>query len=382
MVSLNYYSDGLLEGHKMKVAYYAPADMGIESGVTKKIVGQLMVWQQMGVDAKIFAYTSSSKVWEGIPRSSFEFVTRGSLATRLIRVARIVCRIIKWQPDLVYMRQGFYYPPLEYLMRRIPTILEINTLDVREAQLYLGYIRRNYYLATRKRLLRSAAGIVCVTKEIARAFTDLSVPITVVSNGIDLSAFRPLEAPVNPSPRLVFIGHEWDCGSMLSYRYHGIDKILNLARAFPTWQFDIVGYQSRGEELPNVHFTGHLKRFEYERILVRADVALGTLGLHVLCMNEACPIKVREYLAYGIPTIIGYQDTDFPNGAPFLLCLPNTPDNVDKNLNKIEAFVREWKGRRVPRSEIGHLDLRVKEEQRIAFMKEVLALRGKCLGWK
>jgi hypothetical protein len=94
-------------------------------------------------------------------------------------------------------------------------------------------------------------------------------------------------------------------------------------------------------------------------------------------MEEACPLKVREYLAYGIPTIIGYKDTDFPNGAPFLLCLPNTPDNVEKNLDRIEAFVLSWKGKRVPRSEIEHLDLKVKEEKRIIFIEEVLAGRGK-----
>ncbi|MBC7260537.1 MAG: glycosyltransferase family 4 protein, partial [Chloroflexi bacterium] len=317
----------------MRVAYYAPVDTGIESGVMKKIVGQVTVWQQMGIDARIFAYTSSSRVWEGIPRDSFESVTRGGLTVRLIRVARLVRRIIQWRPDLVYMRQGFYYPPLEYLMRRVRTIVEVNTLDVREAQLYLGRIKRSYYLATRSRLLRNAAGLVCVTEEIARALAELPVPITVVPNGIDLSAYRPLEALVSPSPRLVFIGHEWDGSAMLSYRYQGIDKILRLARAFPTWRFDIVGYQSRGQALPNVRLAGHLSRLEYEKILACADVAVGTLGLHVKGMDEACPLKVREYLAYGIPTIIGYQDTDFPHGAPFLLRLPNTSDNVDKNLD-------------------------------------------------
>lgn len=366
----------------MKVAYYAPVDAGIESGVMKKIVGQVTVWQQMEIDARIFAYTSSSKVWERIPRDSFESVTRGGLATRLIRVARLVRRIIGWRPDLVYMRQGFYYPPLEYLMRRIPVILEVNTLDVQEAHLFLGGVKRSYYLATRNRLLRNAAGLVCVTQEIARTFADLSVPIAVIPNGIDLNVYPSLEAPLNPSPRLVFIGHEWDAGAMLSYKYGGIDKILRIAKAFPNWTFDIVGYRSQGENLPNVRFAGHLSRSEYEKIMVSADVAIGTLGLHVIGMNEACPLKVREYLAYGIPTIIGYQDADFPDGAPFLLCLPNTPDNVDKNLDKIEAFVLSWRGRRVPRSEIEHLDLRVKEKQRIAFMKEVLAAKRDRSGRK
>lgn len=362
-------------GDKMKIAYYAPVDIGTESGVVKKIISQVTAWQRMGIDAKIFAYTSSSKVWDGIPRDSLEFVPRGSLIIRLFRVARLVRRIIDWQPDIVYMRQGFYYPPLEYLMRRIPTILEINSLDIQEAQVFLGRGKRTYYFATRNRLLGNAAGLVCVTNEIARSVAGSRVPITVVSNGIDLSVYHPLEAPLNQSPRLVFVGHEWDRGKkMLSFKYQGIDKILFLARSFPTWSFDIVGYQPRNQSLPsNVRFTGHLGRSEYEKLLARADAAIGTLSLYMKNMEEACPLKVREYLAYGLPTILGYKDTDFPNGASFLLCLPNTPDNVEKNLDKIEAFVLAWKGKRVPRAEIEHLDLKVKEEKRIAFMKEVLA---------
>jgi hypothetical protein len=174
------------------------------------------------------------------------------------------------------------------------------------------------------------------------------------------------------------MGHEWDRGKMLSFKYQGIDKILCLAKAFPRWSFDIVGYEMRRKDLPsNVRFYGHLSRSEYESILAGADVAIGTLSLYIKNMEEACPLKVREYLAYGIPTIIGYKDTDFPNGAPFLLCLPNTPDNVEKNLDRIEAFVLSWKGKRVPRSEIEHLDLKVKEEKRIIFIEEVLAGRGR-----
>jgi len=362
----------------MKIAYYAPVNFGIESGVVKKIVSQVSVWQRMGIDVKIFAYTSTAEVWKGVPSNSFEFVSRGSLAIRLFRVARLVRRIIEWQPDVVYMRQGFYYPPLEYLMRRVPTILEVNALDVQEARLSLGRVKRTYYFVTRNRLLRNAAGLVCVTNEIARSFAGFDVPITVVPNGVDLSAYPHLKAPSNHSPRLVFMGHEWDRGKMLAFKYHGIDKILCLAKAFPRWSFDIVGYEMRRKGLPsNVRFHGHLGRSEYESVLSGADVAIGTLSLYIESMEEACPLKVREYLAYGIPTIIGYKDTDFSNGAPFLLCLPNTPDNVEKNLDRIEAFVLSWKGKRVPRSEIEHLDLKVKEEKRIIFMKEVLAGKGR-----
>ena len=72
-----------------------------------------------------------------------------------------------------------------------------------------------------------------------------------------------------------------------------------------------------------------------------------------------------------LPTIIGYKDTDFPQGAPFLLELPNVENNVDFAADAILRFVEEWKNKRVPRSEVLHLDLKKKERERLRFLKEV-----------
>jgi hypothetical protein len=89
-------------------------------------------------------------------------------------------------------------------------------------------------------------------------------------------------------------------------------------------------------------------------------------------MQEACPLKVREYLAYGLPVIIGCKDTDFTESAPFILRLPNSEDNIETSLSAIESFVSKWKGKRVPREAIAHLDLEVKESQRVKFFEDVL----------
>jgi len=89
-------------------------------------------------------------------------------------------------------------------------------------------------------------------------------------------------------------------------------------------------------------------------------------------MEEASPLKVREYLAYGLPVIIGYKDTDFHEDVPFILRLPNSEDNIEANLSAIETFVHRWRNQRVPREAIAHLDIKVKESQRIAFFQKIL----------
>jgi hypothetical protein len=95
-------------------------------------------------------------------------------------------------------------------------------------------------------------------------------------------------------------------------------------------------------------------------------------------MTEASTLKVREYLMAGLPVILAHRDTDFPDGAPFMLELPNRPDAVGSHRDAIAAFVAAWKGRRVPRAEVAHLDLEAKEARRLRFLEQVM--RGRRRG--
>ncbi len=92
-------------------------------------------------------------------------------------------------------------------------------------------------------------------------------------------------------------------------------------------------------------------------------------------MQETTALKVREYLARGIPTIIGHRDTDFPNPPPFLLEIPNEPTGVASSLDRIADFVARAPQLRVPREAIAHLDVGVKEVQRLAFIEQVARAR-------
>ncbi|MBE3098230.1 MAG: hypothetical protein IMZ44_14030, partial [Planctomycetes bacterium] len=90
-------------------------------------------------------------------------------------------------------------------------------------------------------------------------------------------------------------------------------------------------------------------------------------------MNENSPIKTREYLAAGLPVIIGYDDIDFPDRPDYILQLPNSEDNVVIHIEAIRAFVRRVKGTRVPREIVQpRIDAAGKEATRLAFMRQCL----------
>jgi len=84
------------------------------------------------------------------------------------------------------------------------------------------------------------------------------------------------------------------------------------------------------------------------------------------------PFKDKRVLAFGIPTIIAYCDTDFPDEKPFLLQLPNSEENIANNTNLIRRFVEQWKGKRIDRKEIIHLDVYYKARRQINFFTDVL----------
>ncbi|MGQ9695997.1 MAG: glycosyltransferase [Thermodesulfobacteriota bacterium] len=357
----------------MRIAYLIHWNEGEKSGVFKKIIAQVQTWRFLGssvsihVVARKFLLDDWQRHMEGIP-ISFHL---HKMMSRF-RAWRNAVEAVKAQkPDIVYHRYDLYVPPIQNLGRIFPLILEINTDDLNEYCIKRG-IRCWYNRLTRRFLLQSAAGIVAVTNELASLphFKRYQKNFAVIANGIDLKNYHPFPPPNNVKPRLVFIGSE-------GQPWQGVDKVIRMAQYFPEWHFDIIGItpEKISEISPNISILGPIDRRAYEPLMAKADIGVGSLALHRKRMNEGSSLKVREYLAYGLPIIIGNKDTDFLQGAPFILELPNKEDNVESSVGAIEVFVSKWKGQRVERDTIDHIDIKVKEAKRLAFFKELLEVR-------
>jgi glycosyltransferase involved in cell wall biosynthesis len=351
----------------MKIAYFAHWNLCKESGVLKKILAQINDWTRAGHQVRLFAASPGGELWGGVRSIQLEHVISPRFRAHLFKTRQLVRRVSAWQPDLIYLRFSYYYPGMERLGEIAPLVAEINSDDVAEYSISRDKHLYLYHRCTRSMFLDKVNGFVCLTNEIAQKYARFSGEKVVIANSIDLSQFSPLPPPDNPQPTLIFLGtpdHAW----------HGVDKIHWLANQRPEWQFHLIGMNGPvSEKAPtNLVYHGFLSRSEYESLLAVADVAIGTLALHRKHMHEACPIKVREYLAYGLPTIIGYQDIDFPVPVPFLLQLPNVSENIQEHLDQIDGFVSSWKGKRVERSQISQIDLTVKERMRMSFMEKFL----------
>ena len=353
----------------MKIAYLFHLNEK-NGGVYRKIANQIAAWKASGHNVIAFQVTRTAQTSQEQWHIYQYNPSIKKLCTRLKAWDDAIDNILAFSPDIVYYRFDMFYPALYRLLRNTPVIAEVNTNDIGEFRLG-SKMRMLYNYFTRNLVLNNVAGIVYVAGELALLshFRKYRKKHIIIGNGINLEECAQLPAPFNLHPHLAFMGSP---GQM----WHGVDKILRIAEKQPLWHFDFIGIsreQVGANSLQNIICHGYSNKKDYEKVLATADVAIGTMALHRKNMNEGTPLKVREYLAYGLPIIIGYKDTDFPDGAPFLLQLPNCENSISEKIGSIREFVEKWKGKRVPRTDIAHLDVQIKETERLNFMRDIIS---------
>lgn len=370
----------------MKIAYVTLhlEKKYISGGVGRKIREHLRLWNALGHEARQFLLTPDEMELPGV--SIFRFGSRSRwkparLITRELsrsrQLARLIGAVAEFAPDLIYLRFGFYTFPLHRLYKIAPVVVEVNSDDITEnRQRGLGYHAANLLL--RGRIFGPSAGLVVISRELAQRaiFTRFRKTALVLPNGIDLDAVEPLPAPNNPLPRAAFVG-------VPGLPWNGEDKLLAFLQGSPDIHLDMIGFNRsdvpEGVDCRNVTFYGMVENSKVRGLLANADVTIGTLALHRKDLEENSALKVREALALGIPTILGYYDTDVSGkGIEGILELPNTEHNVRDHAQAIREFIFAMRGKRVSREAVRPLiDQKIKEERRLAFFEEILRKTGK-----
>ncbi len=347
----------------------------LSSGVGKKIHRQIEMWKSLGHEARLFMHSEDTRAPNLLAGEKFFYPTHKGIPQRelgRIRAAKEMFSALKhYQPDIIFLRDGMYVYPIHRLADIAPIVEEINTNDL-EQHKELGKGYSFYNRLTRDFLHQTVSGLSYVSKELSEslAFKKFQKPANIIANGIDLTEFTPLKAPNNDIPRIIFIGSP-------GYTWHGVDKIKILAQNFPDLKIDVVGYKNPlpNKPLPeNLFLHGYLSEKKYLSIFATADLAISSLAMHRVNLTEGSPLKSREYLAYGLPIILAYKDTDLDAlNVDFLLKIPNTEDNILTHGKLIHDFAYKMRGKRVDRGILAPLiDTKVKEEKRLTFFKEIL----------
>ena len=87
-----------------------------------------------------------------------------------------------------------------------------------------------------------------------------------------------------------------------------------------------------------VIFYGYKSGKDLDEIYNKTDIAIGSLGFSRIGLKEGSPLKTREYIAKGLPVILGYDDMSLKNTLNSIYQVPNDESIFD--LNEILCWYR------------------------------------------
>lgn len=170
-------------------------------------------------------------------------------------------------------------------------------------------------------ILRYSKAIIGVTKEIEHYYKKKSilgrVKSIAVSNGIAVDSI-PLRKPpkdINGELNLLCVSsmHEW----------HAVDRVIKGMALYDNDILVNLHIVGQGQQLKvlkdlvnkyklnsNIFYYGTKTKEELDMLFNKCHIAIGSLGLHRIDLKFASTLKVREYMARGIPFILGYKDDD------------------------------------------------------------------------
>lgn len=370
----------------MRIAYLLGENLASHPGLREKIFGQVQEWCAHGHECFLVMHGVGQVVGSAgnvlMQNAGLSGAQRniGKLRKLLLlqRQYDFVLKALEHiKPDITYSRYMFPIPGLKRALHEAgPLIVEVNSND--KSEYFSNHVCTGLYnLMFRHQLLNRADGLIFVTKELASstAFRGYNARRMVIANGVKAGSFPFVEDTGNDHPQLCFIGSP-------GQSWQGLDKLSMLAAGLPECTLHIIGptekecldaWRSRP---PNVLFHGYLDGHTASELVSRMDVGISTLALHRKGMNEACPLKVRQYIASGLPVIASHLDTDIAEDCDFFLRLPNNEANISANLPDVARFVRRVfrnNGLRaaIRQYAVSHMDVSQKEESRLRFFESL-----------
>jgi glycosyltransferase involved in cell wall biosynthesis len=171
-----------------------------------------------------------------------------------------------------------------------------------------------------EQLLRKSDLVIVSAERLRESKSKINPKTVLVRHGVDFAHFRraldpdtvvPADVKGLPKPIIGFFG--------LIADWVDVDLMAEVAKQFPTGSLVVLGRATTDtsvlHQLPNVHVLGRKPYQDLPAYCKAFDVALNPFRINELTLN-ANPLKVREYLAAGLPVV----STDIPEVAVLRQC--------------------------------------------------------------
>lgn len=237
--------------------------------------------------------------------------------------------------------------------------------------------------------LRRVAGIVAVTREIQELELRKSgpKPSLVMPNGINVPQGDPPRRAYSPGEplRLAFVAANFQ-------PWQGLDRLLAAARSYegeapielhivgrlePDQASDIASFPRKDNVRIEAH--GLLPASDMPKLYASCHLGVASLASSRKRMFEVCSLKNREYLAWGLPLVYVYPDSDIPSDWPYGIRLPDLPGTIA--LEDVARFAERLYAGGDPSPAIRafareHMDWKAKISMLYSFISSLWEARG------
>lgn len=169
---------------------------------------------------------------------------------------------------------------------------------------------------------RSSQAVLPVTKDMANYVRTIckNCRIIVLGNGYDpydnetflninYNELKEFILKGKDKIKIIWVGNP--------FLWHGLDRIISEFAKLENVCLYLVGNKDKIKRLcgssilekSNIHLLGERNIEELKYLYENCDFGLGSFGLDRINIKDGASLKVREYLYYGLPVIIGHEDS-------------------------------------------------------------------------
>lgn len=327
----------------MKIAYIYLGAGATESSVQRKIRAQINALNAQGCSTTGIFFTAAANVpdeenqilWKSV------FVPHKGWFQSLKERKSMTRALYAWATenaavyDKIYVRNyrptRWWYMFIRKFKRKV--IVEHQTKEIDELMAlwntnpfgwrpshFLSWLEHNIIPYWQEKIYGALSNgvvkkLVAVTGEIADYEKKRAVfgkPTTyVIGNGIQTKDFQLATRPPFDGTELNLL---MLIGGTTETDWHGVDLILDSIEQYKgnckvkLWVAGSLSEQMRNH--PNVKYLGFCQRDQLNEFCSSIHLAIGSFALQRKGLTEASTLKVREYMARGIPAVIGHSDAD------------------------------------------------------------------------
>lgn len=308
----------------MKLVYIFPSNLS-HQGITKKVRGQLHAFSKRYATRLIYLKTPFHYFSFHL-QSFVAFMTSDCLYIRYnpkVPILNVIATLLSFKKTVIFEHNVKFDLELKFLNRHLENLV---------------------HKWTEKILMKSNCLHVCVNQDILRFLIDKgyhSKNMCYVQNGylvedidqtkVDHETVNKVKALKNKDNKLlVFVGNH--------YPWHGLNQILEEIKNINSIQLLVIGpLKKLPQNLPqNCHAINYCDINTLYSIFNFCDFGFGPYRWDLIGIKEGCPLKSREYLSYGLPIIVNYQDcaSDFKELNPYIYDRRTNEKIIEKALSK------------------------------------------------